>query len=112
VQPLDWTGGAVHAMLVSEARLATPFVYDFHFYHNVSHEYIRNLRRRFVLSLRQSRARFIVQVVDDDKPWVHGEDTTREFKELQSIIDESYMVARAGQGFVIYEIRNTEHPRF
>ena len=51
VQPLDWTGGAVHAMLLARAQLATPFMYDFHFYHHVSHPYIQRLRRRFLHAL-------------------------------------------------------------
>jgi hypothetical protein len=105
VQPLDWTGGAVHAMLISEARLATPFVYDFHFYHHTSNAYIQGLRKRFIESLQQSHARFIVQITSNDKPWVYGEDTTREFRELQSLLDESYIRVSGGRGYSIYQLR-------
>jgi hypothetical protein len=109
VQPLDWTGGAVHAMLMSEARLATPFVYDFHFYHDISNGYIQELRRRFISALRQSRPRFIVQIVGLDKPWVRGEDTTIEFEELKSLIANNYDAVSAGAGYVIYRSRNDSY---
>ncbi len=105
VQPLDWTGGAVHAMLLSRARLATPFVYDFHFYHHVSSAYIQELRRRFIAALSGARPRFIIQVVAPDKPWVGGEDTTMEFPELASLIASNYAVVSSGQGYIIYGLR-------
>jgi hypothetical protein len=111
VQPLDWTGGAVHAMLISKAQLATPFVYDFHFYHDISNAYIQNLRQKFILGLQQSQARFVVQVVGDDKPWVHGKDTTREFEELQTLLDKNYAVVDSGDGYFIYELRHDSNKK-
>lgn len=102
VQPLDWTGGAVHAMLITKAQIATPFVYDFHFYHHISSQYIQNLRRRFLERLNASRPRFIIQIWTD-KPWVSGFDTTKEFGELQSLLNVNYSVVFNGKGYVIYE---------
>ncbi len=107
VQPLDWTGGTVHALLRSKTLIATPFIYDFHFYHHVSNSYIQKLRNRFLRDLRNSKPRFILQVTDEDKPWVSGADTTREFKELQSILDEHYKIVSKGDGYLIYEIKET-----
>lgn len=104
VQPLDWTGGAAHALLISKARLATSFVYDFHFYHDVSTPYIQALRRRFIGELKQSRPRFIVEVTDEQKPWVKGDDTTREFEELRQFLGMSYRVASEGEGYRVHEI--------
>ena len=101
VQPLDWTGGAVHAMLITKAQIATPFVYDFHFYHHISHEYIQNLREQFLKSLNTSKPRFIIQMTS--KPWVSGLDTTRDFEELQRLFDTDYSVTLKGDGYVIYE---------
>jgi hypothetical protein len=107
VQPLDWTGGAVHALLRSKTMIATPFIYDFHFYHHVSNSYIQQLRTRFIRDLKNSRPRFILQVTDEDKPWVSGSDTTREFKELQSILDEHYKIVFKGDGYLIYQINDS-----
>jgi hypothetical protein len=108
VQPLDWTGGVVQALLLSKAKIATPFVYDFHFYHNISNEYIQSLRRRFIEDLQESRPRFIIQIDDETKTWVSGADTTREFKELHNFIDENYAIVRHRNGYIIYELKAVE----
>lgn len=102
VQPLDWTGGAVHAMLIAQAQIATPFVYDFHFHHHVSSEYIQNLRRRFLKDLTASNPRFIIRIWTV-KPWVYGFDTTREFEELQNLLNATYSEVFRGNGYAIYE---------
>jgi hypothetical protein len=102
VQPLDWTGGAVHAMLISEARIATPFIYDFHFYHHISKDYIKGLRRRFIEALEEGRPRFVINVFGGDKPWVWGADTTTEFFELQSFLGANYRAVYGGNGYVIH----------
>jgi len=104
VQPLDWTGGAIQAMLVARARLATTFLCDPQFYHHVSQPFIQGLRNRFVRELKAARPRFIIEVVTD-KPWVSGPDTTREFPELQNLMKSQYIVALKGDGYNIYEKR-------
>jgi len=106
VQPLDWTGGAIHAMLLSDARLATHFIYDFHFYHHVSNPYIRKLRSNFIDQLERARPRFIIQFTGENKPWVSGKDTTREFVELQSLLERNYEVVLNGEGYIVYELSN------
>ncbi len=103
VQPLDWTGGAVHAMLIARASLATPFVYDFHFYHHISNPYIQRLRRGFMQDLGTRRPRYIVEITGEDKPWVSGPDTTRHFEELRSLLARDYRSAVQGEGYVIHE---------
>ncbi len=102
VQPLDWTGGAVHGMLRSEATLATRFLYDFHFYHHVSSPYIRALRGRFISEFDAAQPRFVVEI-ESDKPWVWGHDTTREFPELRRRLMARYRKALQGTGYAIYE---------
>lgn len=49
VQPLDWTGGTLLAMLETRAYIATPYVFDFYFYHHVSNSYIQSLRADFMI---------------------------------------------------------------
>ncbi len=107
VQALDWTGGALHAMLISRAETATPFLADFYFYHHISKEYIQKLRARFMESLKASKPRFIIQV-ETEKPWVSGEDTTRKFEALQAFLDSDYRVVFTGKGYFIYERHNLE----
>lgn len=105
VQPLDWTGGALHAMLISRARLATPFVFDFYFYHHVSQPYIQQLRARFLEALQAHPPRFILEVISQDKPWVSGLDTTREFPALREFIRENYRLVQQKEDYLIYERR-------
>jgi hypothetical protein len=60
VQPLDVANGAVHAMWLVEADLATSFLYDFHFYHHADSPYIRGLRDRLLRELDRSKPRFLI----------------------------------------------------
>jgi hypothetical protein len=103
VQPLDWTGGAVHALLMTRTRIATPFIYDFYFYHHVSNPYIQGLRQRFIQDLSAAPPRFIIQVVTDQKPWPTGQDTTREFPALQTILRTQYHPVQAQNGYILLE---------
>lgn len=105
VQPLDWTGGTLHAMLIARARLATPFVFDFYFYHHVSNPYIQSLRRRFLDSLQSHLPRFIIEITAEDKPWVSGTDTSRDFPELRAFLRAHYRILQQKEDYVIYELR-------
>ncbi len=103
VQPLDWTGGVVHAMLLSRVEIATPFIYDFHFYHHISNPYIQTLRKRFMQKLKEAAPRYVIEIVHRYKPWVSGLDTTRNFKKLGRLLNADYLVRIKGNGYVIYE---------
>ena len=103
-QALDWTGGAIHAILIAELETATPFIYDFHFYHHVSTDYSQGLRKRFIESFAESRPRFVVEITTD-KPWPRGDDTSRSFPQLRQILASDYEVAQTGDGWVVHERR-------
>jgi hypothetical protein len=105
VQPLDWTGGAVHGMLMARAKLSTRFIYDFHFYHHISNPYIIRLRQEFLSELGVKKPRFVIQVLGKDKPWPSGLDTTQEFPELQAFLDQYYTTAQSGSTYRILERR-------
>ncbi len=105
VQPVDFGGGAVHAMLIARAKLATPFIVDEVFYHNINVPFVQELRMRFIQALERSRPRFIIEVYDDG-PFSEptGPNTSREFPEFRSFLAENYDVVKEGQGYRIYEI--------
>jgi hypothetical protein len=105
VQPLDWTGGAVHGMLMARAPLATRFMYDFHFYHHINSPYVARLRREFMNELGVRQPRFIIQVFED-KPWPAGTNTTREFPDLQAFLERRYTTAQQGGTYRILERRD------
>lgn len=106
IQPLDWTGGTLLAMLETRAPIATPYVFDFYFYHHVSDPYIQSLRIDFVHQLQSASPRYIVEVTSIDKPWVSGGDTTRDFPELRAFLNEYYSVTIQKDDYIIYEIDN------
>jgi len=103
VQPLDWTGGTLLAMLETHARIATPYIFDFYFYHHVSNPYIQGLRADFMSDLKTASPRFIIEVSSIDKPWITGPDTTREFPELREFLKKNYSVTIHKDDYVIYE---------
>jgi len=105
VQPLDWTGGSLLAMLENRAPIATSYVFDFYFYHHISNPYIQSLRADFMTQLQESKPRFIIEVTAIDKPWVSGEDTTRDFPELRAFLNEYYSVTMEKEDYVIYELK-------
>lgn len=105
VQPLDWTGGSIHAMLLAEAVIATPYIHDYYFYHHVSEAHIQELRRRFIDGLHAGPPRFVIDVSATPRP--NGFDTTREFRELRAFLEEDYSPVHRGEGYVILERRRS-----
>jgi hypothetical protein len=105
VQPLDWVGGAVHAMLITRAKIATPFIYDEYFYHDINLPYIQQVRQRFIGDLESAMPRFVIEVYDDG-PYSEptGPNTSRDFPELRAFLAENYSIVKEGQGYRIYEL--------
>lgn len=102
VQPLDWTGGAVHGMLEAKVPLATRFMYDYHFFHHVSHPFIQRLREEFIQSLYQKPPRFMIEI-ETDRPRVSGKDTSSDFPELKKFVVDNYQSAYRDAGYAILE---------
>jgi len=103
VQPLDWTGGTLLAMLETRAHIATPYIFDFYFYHHVSNPYIQSLRADFMNDLQAASPRFIIEVTAIDKPWITGPDTSRKFPELREFLNKNYSIAIQKDDYTIYE---------
>jgi len=104
VQPLDWNGGALHAMRISRAVIATPYIFDFQFYYHLSTPYIQGLRTHFLSELEHARPTVIIDVykAGDGIPEISGVDTTDEFFELGDFIEQHYRKDYAGNGFDIF----------
>jgi hypothetical protein len=102
VQPLDTTAGGIHAMLLSESKLATRFVYDFHFHHHVSNPFNTKLRQEFIATLKRDETRYIVQL-RRGRGWPSGVDSRREFPALNALLAADYRRVAAEHGYVIYE---------
>jgi hypothetical protein len=72
VQPLDWTGVALHAMLRARAPLATRFMEDVHLYHHAGHPYMERLRATLLEEWQQAPPRLVIEVEAALGRWTVG----------------------------------------
>ncbi len=100
VQPIDWTEGAIHGMLLARAPIATPYLYDYHFYHHVSDPFIQHMRADFITQLKQTKPRFLIEIKHG--LWPTGQDTATIFPALDTF-KAGYAIAHEGDGFTIFE---------
>ncbi len=105
VQPLDWTEGALHAMLQARLPLATRYMADFQLYHFVDDPYVVNLRRTFLEELRASNARWVVAVRNDYKAWPFGPPGAPHFRELEDFLAHDYEAVAGNDQYLILERR-------
>ncbi|MBI1318553.1 MAG: hypothetical protein GC168_06355 [Candidatus Hydrogenedens sp.] len=104
VQPLDWGGGGmVHAMLYAHARIATKYIYYFHFFHAVDTDYIQNLKIDFLQELDASKPRFLLRGMLDVPGFVRGRGTANRFPEAEAYIAANYRAVYRGRRHIIYE---------
>ena len=104
VQPLDWVvGGPVHAMLKTGVRPGTRYLQDFYFYHSVSDPYIQRLRKTFIEELHSSKPDYIIQISAECAGIITGEDTSREFPELDSFIETFYVADLKTSDYTVFK---------
>jgi hypothetical protein len=101
VQPLDWSNGAVQAMLLAEAKPATRYLYDFYFYHHVSNPEIQYMRKDLLEKLEITRPKIIIQFFSD-RPWVEGFDTSRKFPLLDLYLLNNYYLDFERDGYRLW----------
>ena len=100
-QPIDWTEGALHGMLISDVPLATRFPYSFYFLHSVSHPLIQSLRNEFLDDLAKTPPRFLLEATAT--PWPSGIDTETRFQAFEDWRDAHYRIAEQGEFYRIWE---------
>lgn len=104
VQALDWVNGAIHGMLEAKAFTATRYLYDYHFYHHISHPFIKNLRHDFITKLKKAPPRFFIYVFLKSR--VTGPDTSMEFPELGKFLFKNYKPVVKNPAYAIFEIKD------
>ncbi len=111
VQPIDWVrGGALHAMLISETRLATRYLYSYHFYHHVDEPYIRGLRDDFLGQLANAPPDYLLDMRQPGRGFVWGKQASAGFAGLDAFIDQRYAVAVDADDYRIYALRPLTPP--
>lgn len=88
VQPIDWTAGALHAMMRARIPIATRFFYDFHFAHHASSDVNAGLRAEFMNALMDAPPEVIL--VAHTRMKVHGLDVSYDFPQLDAFTDTYY----------------------
>ncbi len=103
VQVFDTTEGGIHALYLLRARSPTRFLYDFHFYHDVDHPYIRRLRDELLDGLRAGPP---AAVVVFERGWPSGGyERLERFPALHAWLDAGYALADEGDAFRVYRRR-------
>ncbi len=102
IQPLCTVSGATHAMLITQRAISTPYIADYSFYHHVSTEFTRGIRRDFMKRMKEEPPRFIIDV--KDKPVLEGDDVSYQFSELNSFLRMNYIEDFSGNQFKVYRI--------
>ena len=100
VQVLDTSAGGVHALFRLKAQQPSRFLYDFHFFHDVGHPYVRRLRAELMDALR---ARPPAAVVVFAQGWpTGGYERLAGFPELQAWVSTGYRLSEEGDGYRLY----------
>ena len=99
VQPIDWTAGALHAMMRARVPIATRFFYDFHFAHHVSSDVTKGLRAEFIAALEADPPE--VMLIAHGRVKVFGIDASYDFPELERFMDTRYLPVETNARFDI-----------
>jgi hypothetical protein len=101
VQPLDWTGLALHAMLRARTPLATRLLEDVHVHHHAGDPYIERLRTMLLDDLARTRPRLVIEV--DARGWASGPDGRAPFPQLDEVLRTRYRIVERQDGYTIHE---------
>ena len=104
VQVMDTTSGGIHALLRLGIRQPTRFIYDFHFFHDVTDPRVQALRAELVAGLERGRPAAVV-ILEESWP-EPGYARLAAFPELARMLDRSFTLAVTGSGYRIYAKRS------
>jgi hypothetical protein len=108
VQPIDWTTGAVQALLRTEHPIGTRFLYDYHFYHHVQTPVVQKLRAEFVSQLISCKVPFVLQERREFEDVMTGIHTSDRFDELDRVLKERYESVHEGHTYRLLRLRQAD----
>lgn len=100
IQVLDWTEGSIQALLQAKRQIATAFMYDYVFYHQISNPYVLQLRSRFLKELSLSKPFWIIDMKTRIR--VNGIGTTKQFIALDTFIAQNYKPFKETETYKIW----------
>lgn len=103
IQVLDWTEGSIQSLLQTKRQLATSFLYDYVFYHQITNPYVQNLRIRFLKELNATKPKWIIEM--KTRIIVTGEGTSQEFDELENFKHQNYAIFMQTEKYCIWTIK-------
>jgi hypothetical protein len=113
IQPIDWSTGAVQALLRTRHPIGTHFLYDYHFYHHVQTSAIRELKTSFITQLVTCQVPFVLQIRRQYEDTMTGINTSERFDELNDILKKHYESVHEGLTYRLLRSKafNTSIPR-
>lgn len=107
IQVLDTVGGGIHAAFRAHLEPATPFIYDFHFFHHIQSPFIQTLRARLMSALMQHPPRYIVVWHES---WSHrtSYDSLAQFSELNAFLQSHYSMAEETSAYRLLELKQVK----
>jgi hypothetical protein len=105
VQPIDWTSGALQAMLMTDALPATRFIESYYFLHSVSHPLIQKLRKEFLDSLEKRPPRYLLEATT--VRWPGGLDTEQRFQAFEEWRGSHYRICKEDEHYRVWELRRS-----
>ena len=103
IQVLDTTDGGIHALYLLGARQPTRFLYDFHFYHDPDHPYVRRLRAELIDGLSAHPPAVVVLFRHG---WPSGDyDRLNAFPALRAWLETGYLLSGQTEDYRIYAAR-------
>lgn len=102
VQPIEWAScGIVHAMLIAEAKIATPIIWGEALYHHVTNPFVVRLRENFMARMNEAKPRYVIQ--SDKDYYLPGPDSAESFIELDALLRDQYTKVLESKSFTIWE---------
>lgn len=104
VQPLDLTGGVLHAMLLAQKAPSTRFIYDVFFYNEVTSPFSVNARTEFIETIRQHPPSLVVLSAQSWPNRTLGFNRLNRFLELRKFLEDRYVVCTQNEDYWLYAL--------
>ncbi len=106
IQPLDLTGGTLHALLILKKPPATRFIYDVYFYNEIRSSFARKVREEFIATIKSQHPDLIIL---NSFSWPDSQLTfsrLNRFLPLRKFLEDNYLLCSLKKEYWIYSLRS------